>query len=203
MRCQQFGISDKLNSYIHRFFTITLYKTGIAYRAKPYRVKKMNKYRSNAVAALFALGLVFASNPSYALSHPLDFHANARLVSASDGPVDKAYGYMHVVTDTKGGGIINVMFSNGTRINRARFNARVKFLDASGSVIREEYFNHRIRAAGLDGAVEFKVTKPLARLDFDSIEVDFYMTDIPDSSRTASYQGNKVKVSLNSPQPAE
>jgi surface antigen len=130
------------------------------------------------IASICLLPLsLLASKQALAVAHPYDFHADARMVHQNLGPVDKAYGYMNVVTDTNGNGIINVMFSNGSRLNWARFNARVKFLDVAGEVIKEEYFEHRIAAAGNDGAIERKVTKPLAVSNFDSIQVDFYLTD--------------------------
>jgi hypothetical protein len=129
-----------------------------------------------ASICLFPLFLL-ASRQALAVAHPYDFHADARMVHQNLGPVEKAYGYMNVVTDTNGNGIINVMFSNGSQLNWARFNARVKFLDAAGAVIKLEYFDHRIAAAGNEGAIERKVTKQLTVSDFDSIQVDFYLTD--------------------------
>jgi len=130
------------------------------------------------IASICLLPLsLLASGQALAVAHPYAFHADARMVHQNLGPVEKAYGYMNVVTDTKGNGVINVMFSNGSQLNRARFNAHVKFLDSSGTVIKEEYFDHRIAAAGNDDANEHKVSKPLPVSNFDSIQVDFYLTD--------------------------
>ena len=130
------------------------------------------------IASICLLPLsLLASRQALAVAHPYDFHADARMVHKNLGAVEKAYGYMNVVTDTKGHGVINVMFSNGSQLNRARFNAHVKFLDSSGTVIKEEYFDHRIAAAGNEGAIERKVSKLLPVFDFDSIQVDFYLTD--------------------------
>jgi hypothetical protein len=130
------------------------------------------------IASICLLPLsLLAPRQALAVAHPYDFHADARMVHQIFGPVEKAYGYMNVVTDTDGKGIINVMFSNGSQLNWTRFNARVKFLDAAGAVIKEEYFDHRIAAAGNEGAVERKVSKPLSVSNFDSIQVDFYLTD--------------------------
>jgi hypothetical protein len=130
------------------------------------------------IASICLLPLsLLASKQALAAAHPYDFHADARMVHQNLGPVEKAYGYMNVATDTNGNGIINVMFSNGSQLNWARFNARVKFLDAAGAVIQEEYFEYRIAAAGNEGAIERKLTKPLAVPNFDSIQVDFYLTD--------------------------
>ena len=135
--------------------------------------KTLLKIASICLVPLFLLG----SRQAFAVAHPYDFHADARMVHQNLGPVEKAYGYMNVVTDTDGRGIINVMFSNGSELNWTRFNARVKFLDATGAVVKEEYFDHRIAAADNEGAVERKVTKPLAVSNFDSIQVDFFLTD--------------------------
>jgi hypothetical protein len=135
--------------------------------------KTMIKIASICLVPLSLLG----SRQAFAATHPYDFHADARMVHQDLGPVEKAYGYMNVVTDTDGSGIINVMFSNGSQLDWARFNARVKFLDATGVVIKEENFDHRIAAAGNEGANERKVSKALNLSDFDSIQVDFYLTD--------------------------
>ena len=123
---------------------------------------------------------IAAANLSYAATNQFDFHTDAKLLRTNHGLVDKAYGYMNVVTDNNGEGIINVMFSNGSRIDWARFNADVKFLNAAGSVIKQEHFARRLQAANHDGAVEHKLIKPLTISNFDSIEVDFYMSDVPD-----------------------
>ena len=139
----------------------------------------MNRLNILFVGILLAFA-VFVSKPASAVSHPYDFHVNAKMVHQSYGPVENAYGYMNVITNDRGSGIINVMFSNGSALDLARFNARVLFLNASGSVIKEEHFGHRISAADQSGAVERKVSKPLSVSNFDSIKVDFYLTDIPE-----------------------
>ena len=135
--------------------------------------KTLLKIASICLVPLFLLG----SRQAFAVTHPYDFHADASMAHQNLGPVAKAYGYMNVITDTSGHGIINVMFSNGSQLNWARFNARVKFLDAAGAIIKEEVFDHRIAAAGNEGAVERKVSKPLTVSNFESIQVDFYLTD--------------------------
>ena len=137
----------------------------------------MKKYlRKIASTSLFSL-ILLSSSQAFAVNHPYDFHADARMVHPNLGPVNNAYGYMNVITDSTGRGMINVMFSNGSPLTRARFNARVKFLDAKGIIIREELFDHRIGAATDGEAIERKVSKPLAVSNFESIEVDFYLTD--------------------------
>ena len=138
----------------------------------------MSEYFLYMAAVLLVSVTAFVLNPAQAASHQIDFHKASRMMHSSYGPVDKAYGLMTLSTGSNGEGIINVMFSNGSPIGGARFNARVKFLDASGAVIKEEHFDYRIAAAGYDGAVERKLTKPLDLSNFDSIEVDFYLSDI-------------------------
>lgn len=138
---------------------------------------------------------LLVSRQAFAVSHPYDFHADAKMVLQNIGPVEKAYGYMNVVTDTSGNGIINVMFSNGSQLNWARFNARVKFLNAAGEVVKEEYFDHRIAAAGNEGAIERKVTKSLIVPDFDSIKVDFYLSDLPDTADAPAISGDNLSAS--------
>ncbi|MCP4187880.1 MAG: hypothetical protein GY763_09805 [Gammaproteobacteria bacterium] len=140
----------------------------------------MNLLIQKVASGLLIIIPALASTPVWAVSHPYDFHADARMVYENNDPVDKAYGYMNVITDNSGKGFINVMFSNGSSINLARFNARVKFLNAAGSVIKEEYFAHRISAAMTSGAIERKVTKPLPVSNFDSIQVDFFLSEVPD-----------------------
>ena len=153
--------------------------------------KTLLKIASICLVPLFLLG----TRQAFAVSHPYDFHTDAKMVHQNIGAVEKAYGYMNVVTDTSGNGIINVMFSNGSRLNWARFNARVKFLNAAGVVVKEEYFDHRIAAAGDDGAIERKVTRPLTVSDFDSIQVDFYLSDLPGTTKTSATSADKLSAS--------
>ena len=129
---------------------------------------------------------LLCSQPATAASHPFEFHADARMVDAQLGPIEQAYGYMNVVTDSEGNGTINVMFSNGSGQDLAQVNARVKFLDTMGAVIREEYFDCWMDAEGLQEAIECKVTKPLSVTHFDAIEVDFYLSNPPESNTTAA-----------------
>ena len=136
----------------------------------------MNKH---LIRTSLILVSIFGANLSYAATNPFNFHTDAKMVQKSHGPVDKAYGYMNVVTDNNGKGVINVMFSNGSRIDWARFNADVKFLNAAGSVIKQEHFARRLKAANHDGAAEHKLIKPLTISNFDSIQVDFYLSDVP------------------------
>lgn len=120
--------------------------------------------------------------PAGAASQPFEYHADARMQHARLGPVEQAYGYMHVVTDASGNGSINVMFFNGSGLDLPLFNAHVRFLGAGGRLVGEEHFDCWLDAEGLDEAIECKVTKPLSLSDFESIEVDFYLSDVDDIS---------------------
>ena len=128
-----------------------------------------------------AIITIFTTIPAFAASNQLNFHTEAKLLHTRQGPVDKAYGYINVVADDNGGGYISVMFSNGSQINWGRFNADVKFLNAAGAVIKQEHFARRIKAANQEGAAEYKLVKPLTISNFDSIEVDYYLSDMPDN----------------------
>ncbi len=134
----------------------------------------------------FLLSLLF-SVPLAAASHPFEFHADARMQHEIHGPIEQAYGYMNVVTDSQGNGTINVMFSNGSGLDLAQFNAQVRFLDADGIVLGEEHFDCWLDAAGLREAIECKITKPLSLVDFDAIEVDFYLSELAEIDAAAVY----------------
>lgn len=145
----------------------------------------MKKQVSTGISLLLACVCPFLFNPAYAVAHPYEFHADARMQLQSYGAVDEAYGYMYVETETDGNGTITVMFSNASEVDLARFNARVKFLDARGALLGEEYFDCWIDSAGFREAVECKLSRPLALPGFDSIEVDFFLSDVPDAVRAA------------------
>ena len=129
-----------------------------------------------------SLALLTAAVSVQAASHPFEYHADARMQHESFGPVDQAYGYLNIVTDEGGNGTINVMFFNGSGRDLAQFNARVKFLDDAGAVLREEHFDCWLDAEGLDEAIECKVTKPLSLTHFESVEVDFFLSEIDEIS---------------------
>ncbi len=138
----------------------------------------MNIQTSSLVAALLLPLALLGSKTAGAAPHPFEFHTDARMQHELYGPIEQAYGYMNVVTDDNGNGTINVMFSNGSGLDLAQFNARVKFLDSAGAIIREEYFDCWMDAEGLQEAIECKVTKPLSLSNFDAVEVDFYLSEI-------------------------
>lgn len=173
-----------VSKFIHfRLFTDFSQRVGIKVLIPQLRTdtkeKNMNKPASKIYAALLLPLLLLtcaeavAGNPNY------EYHVDARMQHALTGPLKDAYGYVYVVTDKKGHGVIRVMFSNGTALDHASFNARVKFLDANGELIREEHFARRIEAAGLHGAAERSLSKLVDLSEFAAVRVDFYLSDIP------------------------
>ena len=150
----------------------------------------MDRNLLNLVASLLIPVSVFAAKAAFAAAHPYEFHANAKMVHQVYGPIEKTYGYMNVMTDAHGKGTVNVMFSNGSRLNSARFNARVKFLNTSGTVIKEEIYNRWLPATEFQDAIEGKVSKPINLSNFDSIEVEFYLSDFLD-------QGDATRSDIN------
>lgn len=145
---------------------------------------KNNLYLS--VLALLLPMLILAWGQAGASNQAFEFHADARMEHATLGPVENAYGYMYALTDKKGHGAVNVMFSNGNRRQVAQFNARVMFVDAYGRVLEDEYFTCPIAAADHEGAVECKLTRAISLSGFDSIEVEFYLTDVMQPEVSAS-----------------
>jgi len=126
-----------------------------------------------------AIMLILVCVPALASQQTYEFHHDARMQDQAGGLVSNAYGYVYVATDKKGHGVIRVMFSNGTRLDNARFNAQVRFLDADGRLIRNESFSVRIRAAGADGAAERRLSKLVDLTEFASLQVKFFLSDIP------------------------
>jgi hypothetical protein len=139
----------------------------------------MNKPGSKIYSILLLSLLLLTCGQAAAGSANYEYHLNASMQHAGSGSVKDAYGYVYVVTDKKGHGVIRVMFSNGSPLDYARFNARVKFLDADGTLIREEYFERRIEAAGSDGAAEGSLSKLVDLSEFAAVKVDFFLSDIP------------------------
>ena len=139
----------------------------------------MNKPGSKIYSLLLLSALLLTCGQVAAGSANYEYHLNASMQHAGSGSVKDAYGYVYVVTDKKGHGVIRVMFSNGSSLDNARFNARVKFLDVDGTLIREEYFERRIEAAGFDGAAERSLTKLVDLSEFAAVKVDFFLSDIP------------------------
>lgn len=125
------------------------------------------------ISALWVL-----SNPAYGDSHSFDFQANAKMMHKHHGPVDKAYGLVNVNLDSTGKGRLEVLFSNGSRIDWVKFNARVKYLNDAGLVIREDYVYRWLESADTEGADERRVTRSIVLNHVKSVEVDFYLSDM-------------------------
>lgn len=137
----------------------------------------MNRFATICTVALFSSMSGLVISQAQAASHPYEFHADAKMAYLDKAPVDNAYGYMNLLTDDDGNGLINVMFSNASHVEEADFNASVKFLDHAGSVIKEEKFVCWIDSAGIEDQTECKISKFVTLQDFESIEVDFFLSD--------------------------
>jgi hypothetical protein len=140
----------------------------------------MNKY----IIKILAATLISITGSSWAVEHPADIHHHGKMVFEGFGPVNKTYGYLNIVTNEEGKGMINVMFSNGRQTDWVKFNARVTFLDKSGAVITESNVYRWMESAGSEGAAERKITTPLKVSEFDAIEVEFYLTETEDTVAT-------------------
>ncbi len=139
----------------------------------------MEKILLKLTLALFTVLAVMGLNQVYAASTPLEYHADAKMRLAGGDAVDRTYGYLRIRADGAGNGLIDVMFSNGSPTLKARFNARVEFLDGAGRVVREEHFACRLGRAGSGGTQECKQSRMLKRSWFEKVQVDFYLSDVP------------------------
>ena len=136
------------------------------------------KIRHTGLAAALLL-LLTAIGAGRAQAGPgYEYLADARMQHTGNG-IDNAYGLVHLVTDHKGRGFIRVLFSNGTELDHVQFNAQVKLLDADGRVVREEWFDRRLEAAGQLGAAEREITRLLDLEAFESMQVEFFLSDLP------------------------
>lgn len=134
----------------------------------------MNTMTATITAAL----IVLAGGSAAASAATYEYHADAPMRHASGVSVEQAYGYAYVVTDMKGHGVIRVMFSNGSPLHRARFNARIRFLAADGSIVLQEKLDRRVEAANALGPAERRVSKLGELNEFASVEVDFFLSDV-------------------------
>ena len=155
----------------------------------------MNKY----IIKILAATLISITGVSWAFEHPVDIHHHGKMVFEDFGPVNKTYGYLNIVTNEEGKGMINVMFSNGRQTDWVKLNARVKFLDESGAVITESNIHRWMESAGPEGAAEQKVTTPLKVAEFDAIEVEFYLTETENTVSTMpAYQSELAYKEITS-----
>ncbi len=149
----------------------------------------MDKILLKLTLALFTVLAVIGLNQVYAASSPLEFHADAKMRLVDGGAIDRTYGYLRVRADGAGNGLVDVMFSNGSSTLKARFNARVEFLDGAGRLVREEHFACRLGRAGSGGIRECKVSRMLKRSWFDKVQVDFYLSDVPKPNFVSRMKG--------------
>ena len=144
---------------------------------------KMNRFKTLLTAALL-FPMVVASLPAMAAAAE-EFHTSANMRYGGQFAIPETHGYVRVISDASGNGMIDVMFFNGNPEVQALFNASVRFIDASGRLVVETHFNCRVGEVSPDGAGECKVSKPLNKTLFDSVEVDFYLSDLPDPNLLA------------------
>ncbi len=125
-------------------------------------------------ALLVLLSLVFMGS-AQAASWPYSYQADALLEQANGEPAADARAYLEIRSYRPGEGRITLVFANGSRSADARFNARIRFLDEDGDVLREEHFESRLGAADSDGAFERQLTRTLRVEAFTSIDTEFYL----------------------------
>ena len=118
-------------------------------------------------------------------SQTFEYHHDAVMQLQTGDSIHGAHGYVYVATDKRGHGVIQVMFSNATRLDNARFNAQVRFFDAEGGLIREEWFSQHIAAADTEGAAEDRLSRLVALDDFATLKINLYLSDIPRPAQTA------------------
>lgn len=151
---------------------------------------KLRQLQIPLVLLLAALGMV--CSPAYSDPGSFDFRANAKMQYERHIPVEKAYGLVNVVIDGDGRGQMDVMFSNGSHIDWVKFNAEVRFINAAGKVVEEQYVYRWLESADTGGASERKVSRTLSLTNVKSVEVEFYLSDIIDSDRRALVAANSV-----------
>lgn len=150
----------------------------------------LRRLQITAILLLAGLGALFS--PAYSESVTFGFRANAKMMHEHDVPVNNAYGLINVVIDGDGRGRMEVMFSNGSHIDWVKFNAEVRFIDAAGMVVEEQYVYRWLESADVEGASERKVSKTLSLNSVKSVEVDFYLSDIIDIEDKEVIAGNSV-----------
>ncbi len=123
---------------------------------------------------LVLLSLMFLGT-AQAASWPYSYQADALLQQANGEPADDARAYLEIRSYRPGEGRITLVFANGSRSAAARFNARIRFFDEDGDLLREEHFESRLGAADTDGAFERRLTRTLRVDEFASIDTEFYL----------------------------
>lgn len=132
-----------------------------------------------SILIICAVSLLAFCGASVADRRAFEYHHDAVMQLHTGALLSGARGYVYVATDMKGHGVIQVMFSNATPLDNALFNAQLKFFDASGGLVREEWFSRRVAAADHDGAVEDRLSRLVNLDEFDTLRVELYLSDIP------------------------
>ena len=125
-------------------------------------------------AVLLALSLLFLGT-AQAASWPYHYQADALLEQPNGQPAGDARAYLEIRSYRPGEGRITLVFANGSRSSVARFNARIRFLDADGKVLREEHFESRLGAADSEGAFERMLSRALRVEAFARVDAEFYL----------------------------
>ena len=125
-------------------------------------------------ALLVAFSLLFLSS-AQASSYPYRYHADAQLQQANGEAAEDARAFLEIRSYRPGEGRITLVFANASRHGDARFNARIRFLDKDGEVLREEHFESRLGAADADGAFERQLSRALRVEGFERIDAEFYL----------------------------
>ena len=145
--------------------------------------KILSKMKSGLLILLPLIGL----GPAYAAPPLEEHHVDARMQYLDRGAIASTYGYLRVFKDQSGNALIETMFANGNPAIDALFNAGIRLLDASGRVLHRVELKCPLSAGDVDEATECKVSKSLRHIAFDTVEVDFYLSDMPGSDVLAMH----------------
>ena len=127
-------------------------------------------------ALLLALSLLFLGT-AQAASWPYRYQADALLEQPNGQPASDARAYLDIRSYRPGEGRITLVFANGSRSSAAGFNARIRFLDADGELLREEHFESRLGKADTEGAFERMLSRALRVDAFARVEVEFFLDE--------------------------
>lgn len=125
-------------------------------------------------ALLVALSLLLLGT-AQAASWPYRYQTDAQLEQPNGQPANDARAFLEIHSFRPGEGRITLVFANGSRSSAARFNARVRFYDEDGELLREEHFESRLGAADADGAFERRLSRALRVEEFARVDTEFYL----------------------------